>query len=99
MRSPPTSRARAAISSVDVTTFSAPFAARATFKAATPAAATVMNCRLVMSTLFPLEGVRPMGADAELKLEQQLVGIAKARIAAVPILRANLAELARPIGH
>src|SRR5712691_3897479 len=40
-----------------------------------------------------------MRTDAELELEQQLIGVAQARIAAVAILRANLAEFAGPISQ
>src|SRR5258708_32482386 len=38
----------------------------------------------------------PMRPDTELELEQQLIGVAQARITAVTILCANLAEFARP---
>src|SRR5882672_9659163 len=41
--------------------------------------------------------MRPVRADTELKLKQQLVGVAQACITPVAVLRANLAELARPV--
>src|SRR5262245_16192923 len=81
------------MSSVDVMTLSGPLAA-----CAIPAAATVMNCRRVMFIADSLKRMRPVRADTELKLEQQLVRITKALIAAMAILRPNLAELARPVG-
>src|SRR5260370_38619280 len=40
-----------------------------------------------------------MRTDAELELEEQLIGVAQARITAVTILWANLAEFARPISQ
>src|SRR6185295_16109267 len=43
--------------------------------------------------------MRPVRADRELELEQQLVGRLSERIVRAAILRADLAELARPVGH
>src|SRR5436190_10534150 len=94
MRSPPTSRASAAMSSVDVMTFSCPLAARAAPRAAVAA----MNCRRVI-LMIPLKWVRSVRADAELQLEQQLIRRADPLILSVSILGADLAELARPVGH
>src|SRR5262249_45718007 len=95
-RSPPTSRVSAAMSSVDVMTLSGPLAARRDGRAA-PAAAAWMKFRLLILIVTPLERVRSVGPDAELKLKEKLIGAADALIVTVPVLGPDLAELARPV--
>src|SRR5713226_2183187 len=103
MRSPPTSAASEARSSVAVMTLSLPAASQ------TPVAArnTVVTTRclrvreifLESILLSGLKRVRSMGADGKLELEQELVGSQVLAILRAPELAADLAELAGPIGN
>src|SRR3954471_3224076 len=67
-------------------------------RVAAPPAARVVNCLLVIFIVFLLKRVGPVRADTELKLEEQLIGVAQTLIVAVAELRTNLAELAGPVG-
>src|SRR5512135_1641118 len=101
MRSPPTSRASDARSSVVVTTFSFASAAKAPAPRGTIAATRsadvsrpiFMGCPLIRSRS---ERVRAMRPDRELHLQQQFVGRLALRVPRPAVHPAQLAELARP---
>src|SRR5258708_3551818 len=97
MRSPPTSRAIDARSSVVVMTFSLPCAAAGVLASiARPASAAVNRAVFIWSLL---ERMRTVRTDGELELKQQLVGRGTQRVVGAAVLRAHLAELARPVGE
>src|SRR5262245_15042213 len=109
-RSPATSRAIAARSSVDAMMFSFP-CARAGVEPITAMIATRMGISvfrfmfffffLILNSQFLITGLlermRAMRTDVELHLEQELVGDRSFGVVGVTVLTANLAELARPV--
>src|SRR3954452_20909105 len=101
MRSPPTSRAIAARSSVVVTTFSLPCASAEDGAVNTAATARAMISLKVLITKLrrASERVRAVRPDRELELEQELIGRIRLRVAGAAVLTANLAELARPVAQ
>src|SRR5262245_34336682 len=93
-RSPPTSRAIDARSSVVATRFSLPCAVafEATSEAATSAIAA-------MSVRRRLERMCTMSSDRILELKEQFIRRRPLGVGRAAVLAAHLAELARPVGH
>src|SRR5262245_49282845 len=100
MRSPPTSRAIDARSSVVVTTFSRPCASAGVAASNSPTATTARR-NLLKFILFPLwlKRMRAVSAYRKHELKQQLVGRRFLRISDTTKLSPNLAELAGPVGQ
>src|SRR6516225_8465258 len=98
MRSPPTSRAIDARSSVDVTTLSFDWASAGPASSAKHAA---RRARVVshLKVMAHLKGMRAVRADRELELKQKLVGNLSRGVVGSPKLPADLTELAGPVGH
>src|SRR5581483_9042920 len=121
IRSPPTSRAIAARSSVVATTVSLPWARPGSGHAArTRASASTLDLFMLIGGLTSItrhcpgsggtllrspcarprsKRMRPMCANRELELEQQLVGGRPVAVRRPPVLAAHLAELAGPVGQ
>src|SRR5437763_16651494 len=94
MRSPPTSPAIDARSSVvEITLSLACACARIGASSTTKAMKPNMNLRM----MIPLERVRAVRADGKLELEQQLVGDRPFRVVRAAVLSADLAEFAGPV--
>src|SRR6266849_9096675 len=102
MRSPPTSRAIDARSSVVAMTFNLPCARDGVATRSAAASAPTMIL-VFINTFFRtgaarvLERVRPVRPDRELELEQELVRRWPDRVLRPAVLPAHLAELARPV--
>src|SRR5262249_13264899 len=96
--SPPTSPAMEARSSVVVITLRAARAGTVAPSRTTPARAVTTVGIFIERGSFGSERVGAVGADGELELEQELVGLDPFGVGRVPVLAADLAELARPVG-
>src|SRR5262245_7244415 len=95
--SPPTSRAMEARSSVEATTLTVAAAGLAAAQRSSARAAVANNGVVLMRTSS--EGMGAVGADGKEELEEQIVGVVALAEARVPVLGADLAELARPEGQ
>src|SRR5262245_42798349 len=83
-------------SSVVAMTLRAPCAGAAAKKTAASARRT-NGLDLMISGSCLSEGMGAVGADGELELEEELVGLDALAVARVAVLAADLAELARPV--
>src|SRR3970282_2808660 len=98
-RSPPTSRASAARSSVVVRTLSLE-AAAAGAKPARARQAVSSSARAVrLVIVVSLEGVRAVRAQRAQKLEKEFIGGGVFRVAGAAQLPAHAAELTRPVSE
>src|SRR5438093_12015077 len=102
IRSPPTSRAIDARSSVVVITFNLPCAraGRVAMSSIPARAATdvlMVITHLPTTPVFPLERMGAVCANGELELEQELMSGRALGVIGESILTAHLTELARPI--